>query len=60
MQLGTITDGDFDQNRRPSEPEISSETELGHQLDRLCLENEEREAGMMEREARLPSGINLP
>ena len=60
LQTEMIEDGGSDQDQRPDEPEINSETELGDQLGRLRLENEEREAGMRGREARLPRGINLP
>ena len=49
MRTVTMEDGDFDQGQRSNEPETNLETELGGRLARLRFENEEREAGMMER-----------
>ena len=60
MRTVTMEDGDFDQGQRSNEPETNLETELGDRLARLRFETEEREAGMMEREARPLRGTTLP
>ncbi len=60
LRTAMIEDGDFDQGQRSTEPETNSGIELGDQLGRLRLETKEREAGMMEREARPLRGTTLP